>query len=267
MAADDKKDPYIVGMSYNSARDDLFLADDSNKVVRAIRVRDNTPAATTPARQRLRDVYRAPHDLCGVCGVTRLCSVCHMSGSDTLLVSSTERGARWLVALTRNDSEWREAQRVQTDVSGGISGPLSGSRVLIGEWSSKRMELFHLDSGPRIALVRSIHVREQYLSFSATCGSDTRVAISYRKDQSVRVHRLDGNQLKELARIKLKWPDRLLWLSDRLLVADFDREAIERLHRARNERHATRTPPRTHRHKREEQCEQFVCSKRRTRNL
>ena len=144
---DDWKDPYIVGMSYNSARDELYLADDSNKVVGAIRVRDNTPA-TTPARQRLRDVYRGPHDTS-----LSLCGVCHMRGSDMLLVSSIERRARWLVVLRRNDSEWREAQRVQTDVSEHISGPLSGSRVLIGEWSSKRMELFRVESGPRIARV------------------------------------------------------------------------------------------------------------------
>ena len=54
MAAGDKKDPYIVGMSYNSARDELFLADQDNKVVRAMRVRDNAGD--------LRDAYRAPHD-------------------------------------------------------------------------------------------------------------------------------------------------------------------------------------------------------------
>ena len=41
-------------MSYNSARDELFLADYDNKVVRAMRVRDNAGD--------LRDVYRAPHD-------------------------------------------------------------------------------------------------------------------------------------------------------------------------------------------------------------
>ena len=94
-------------MSYNSARDELFLADDNNKVVR---VRDTAGD--------LRDVYRAPHGTSPT-----MWSVCHMSDSNTLLVCSWEVGphwkiAYWLVALSRNGSEWREAQRVQTDGEG-----------------------------------------------------------------------------------------------------------------------------------------------------
>ena len=112
-----EKDPNIWGMSYNSARDELFLADKENSVVRAMRVRDNAGD--------LRDVYRAPHDT-----EPSIYSVCHMSDSDTLLVCSYERGpdgkgAKWLVALSRNGSEWREAQRVQTDGMGVISCALS----------------------------------------------------------------------------------------------------------------------------------------------
>ena len=45
----DSDDPDIWGMSYNSARDELFLADWENRVVRVIRVRDNAGD--------LRDVY------------------------------------------------------------------------------------------------------------------------------------------------------------------------------------------------------------------
>ena len=41
-------------------------------------------------------------------------------------------------------------------------------------------------------------------------------------DNSVRVHRLRGDRLEELARIQLKRPQELLWLADRLLVADSD---------------------------------------------
>ena len=112
MADGDKKNPNIFGMSYNSARDELFLADDNNKVVRAMRVRDNAGD--------LRDVYRAPQ-------ATSLSvwSVCHTSDSDTLLVCSGERGSCWLMALRRNDSEWREAQREQTDGKGEICCALS----------------------------------------------------------------------------------------------------------------------------------------------
>ena len=201
-------------MSYNSARDELFLTDRDNKVVRAIRVRDNAGD--------LRDVYSAPLVL----------SVCHMSDSDTLLVCSGEYGprgewARWLVALSRNGSEWRKAQHVQT--VGHISCAVSDSRVLIGDSNSKYMEMFRVESGPRIAPVHRIHVPEKYNSFSATCGSDTLVAMSYPKtenirkgDNSVRVHRLRGDRLEELARIQLKQPLYLLWLADRLLLAERD---------------------------------------------
>ena len=216
MAAGDKENPNIYGMSYNSARDELFLADRINGVVRAMRVRDNAGD--------LRDVYRAPF----------VCSVCHMSDSDTLLVCSWQLGpdlksAKWLVALSRNGSEWREAQRVQTDGEGYISCALSDSRVLIGGTNSTYMELFRVESGPRIARVHRIHVPEQYFYFSATCGSDTFVAICYPKtdeipngDNSVRVHRLRGDRLEDLARIQLIEPSLLLWLADRLLVADLN---------------------------------------------
>ena len=216
-AAGDKFDPDIYGISYNSARDELFLADRSNRVVRAMRVRDNAGD--------LRDVYRAPYDTSPY-----IYSVCHMSDSDTLLVCSRvdrsdRKRANWLVALNRNCSEWREAQRVQTDGDGWISCALSDSRVLIGDLNSTYMELFRVESGPRIARVHRIHVPEKYLWFSATCGSDTLVAMTYLSpdlspDKSVRVHRLRGDQLEELARIQLKKPEILLWLSDRLVVAD-----------------------------------------------
>ena len=209
MAARDKN-PYISGMSYNSARDELFLADNANEVVRAMRVRDNAGD--------LRNVYRAPQAT-----LLSVWSVCHTSDSDTLLVCSGERGVYWLVALRRNDSEWREAQREQTDGKREICCALSDSQVLIGESSSKQMELFRLESGPRISRVHRIHVPDEYYSFSATCGSDTLVAMSYPySDQSVRVHRLRGDRLEELARIQLKWPSLLLWLTDRLLVADYN---------------------------------------------
>ena len=214
--------PKIVGMSYNSTRDELFLVDDRKKVVRAMRVRDNAGD--------LRDVYRAPDDKS-----PRVFSVCHMSDSDTLLMCSDKEGPDekyGLVALSRNGSEWREAQRVQTDGWRNISCALSDSRVLIGQEISTKMELFHVESGPRIARVHRIHVPEEYYWFSATCGSDTLVAMCYptisekkkmhNMDNSVRVHRLRGDRLEELARIQLKQPHDLLLLADRLFVADFD---------------------------------------------
>ena len=222
MAAGDEDDLNILGMSYNSARDELFLADCDNKVVRAMRIRDNAGD--------LRDVYKGTeHDMSPL-----VWSVCHMSDSDTLLVCSREYGpdrkyAEWLVALTRNGSEWRETKRVQTDGRGDIICALSDSQVLIGGSFSTNMELFDVESGPRIARVHRIHVPQAYEWFTATSGSETLVAMSYPKnlpngDNSVRLHRLRGDRLEELALIQLNYPSYLLWLADRLLVADYDSE-------------------------------------------
>ena len=64
----------------------------------------------------------------------------------------------------------------------------------------------------------------------STAGSPRRAAATRssrchtRTDKSVRLHRLRGDRLEELARIQLKAPDYLLWLADRLLVADYDSE-------------------------------------------
>ena len=135
------------------------------------------------------------------------------------------------MALNRNGSEWREAQRVQTDGIGHISCELSDSRVLVGQYISTYMELFRVESGLCIARVHRIHVLEKFCWFSATCGSDTLVAMSFHNnsfslnsDISVHLHRLRGDRLEELEHIQLKQPEYLLWRVDRLLVADFDKE-------------------------------------------
>ena len=151
-----------------------------------------------------------------------------MSDSDTLLVFWGEKGPdredhNWVAALSRNNvnSKWRETQRVQTEGKGGISCALSDSRVRIGDWGTTYMELFRVESGPRIVRVHRIHVPEAFQWISATCGSDTLVAMSYHYDKSVRVHRLRGDRLEELAHIQLKQPYRFQWLADRILVADY----------------------------------------------
>ena len=164
--------------------------------------------------------------------------------------------ADWLVSLSRSGSEWREAQRVQTDGYGQISCALSDSRVLIGQYNYMYMELSRALRGST-ASTCPISTAGSLRRAAATL-----VATSHPfTDQSVRVHRLHGDRLEELARIQLKYPEVLLWLADRLLVA------LARRPRARSERHATRTPARTHRHQREHLCKKFVCSDRRTHNL
>ena len=207
---------FIWGLSYNSAGDELFLADQDNYVVRTVHLRDNAGD--------LNDVYRAPHN-------SFLSSVCHLGESNTLLLCLDERGqygqvvTGWLVALSRNGSEWREAHRLKVDsFEWGISFALTDSQVLIGRMHSNFLEMFHVERGPlplHIARVCTIDVPEPYWWFSANCSSDTLVAITFRRDQSVRVHRLRGNRLEEFACVQLKNPYQLLWLADRLLVTEW----------------------------------------------
>ena len=61
-----------------------------------------------------------------------------MSDSDTLLIcffeerpADSSNYINWLVTLSRNGSEWREAQRVQADGSKQIGCALSDSRGLL----------------------------------------------------------------------------------------------------------------------------------------
>lgn len=193
-------------MIYNSANDELFIADWENGVVSAICLTDTS---------NLHEVYRVPNG--------KVFSVCHIQSSDSLLVCSSEHNKRWLVALSRNGSKWIECQRVEiSEVTGNrsmSSGTLSDSRVLVGAFDSTYMELFRVEKGHCILRVHRIRT-EEYMLFSATCSSDTRVAMSYKTDNSVRLHRLRGDLLEELARIPLQIPNYILWLSGRILVTE-----------------------------------------------
>ena len=213
-------------MSYYAANDELFFADRSNEVVRALRMRDSAGD--------LRDVYRAPHD-----PNPDVTSVCHLRvrDSDTLLVCSRETNpdgefANWLVALSREGGEWREAHRLQVDETLSECCALNDSRVLVGGGGgigSTFMELFRVESDPlHISRLHRIRVPDEYFVFSATSGSDTRVATSHRideNDDSVRVHRLLVDRLEEVARIESQCVSHLLWLADRLLVAEWDADS------------------------------------------
>lgn len=200
-------------MSYNATNDELFLADRNNKVVRAVRLSDNP--------SDLHDVHRVPSGT--------VTSVCHMSVSDTLLVCTSEQNKRWLVALSRSGSWWREAQRVEieTEVTEPmISCALNDSRVLVGQYSAKYLELFRIENGPRIAHVQHIALSEEYTYFFAkeTYESGVLVAMSYSHKNEVRVHRLSGDTLEEIARTRVKNPRELEWLSDRVIATELHQE-------------------------------------------
>ena len=70
----------------------------------------------------------------------------------------------------------------------------------------------------------ALRVGERYDWFSASSGSDTLVAIKYRRyrspDKWVGVYILCGDRLEELSRIQLTSPFKLLLLAHRLLVSN-----------------------------------------------
>ena len=220
-------------MSYNAQCDELFIAD-GDGVVRSTRVRANSGAAD------LHDVY--PYGGSALDTSTDVTSVCHISDSDTLFICLSERPPQigvfalmkyrvnWLVVLSRSRSKWHEAYRLQTEQLPTLSCALSDSRVLIGNNDSEYLQLIHVQSGPLIAHEQRILVPEKYRYFSATCGSggDKHVAMSYA-DESVRVHRLVGDKLEEMARIRLEIPYLLLWVAARLFVSVLDGSGVVEL--------------------------------------
>lgn len=203
-------------MSYDMAHKELFLADFANNVVRSISLHDNP--------SNLSDVYRSIHE--------KVLSVCHMSDSDTLLFGSVTKDKSWLVSLSRNDDgKWHEVHRVQIEGYANISCALSNSQVLIGENDKKLLQLFQVKSDQHIKNLHRIQLTEEYYWFSATCGNDTLVAMSFRNNKAiekeVRVYRLLGDRLDELARsTKLKLPNDFLWLADLLIATEDNGKSV-----------------------------------------
>ena len=203
-------------------RNELFYADLNNYVVRTTRLRDNSGD--------LQDVYRGTaHNK-----EPLVFDVYHARDSDKLFMCTLDKGpkknlAHWLVVLSRNGVEWREVNRVKTAGIEWICCGLSDSRVLIGEYLTTHMDMFRVESGPRIEHIHRIQVPQMYYAFSATYGNNTLVAMIYREDQSVRVYQLLAYRLEELASVQLKEPTHILWihdfcLNDRLLVSEYDKD-------------------------------------------
>lgn len=194
----------IRGMCYNSARDELFFA--NYEEVRVMRLR----------KESVRTVFNA--------GSSEVVVVCYFSHLDTLVVCSMDG----LIALTRRADGWRQAQRMKFQTIENMWSltccELSNSRVLIGSEFWTDLELFSIDSSPRIVRGNRFHVPETFFSLSATCrANETLVAMTHIN--SVSVHRLcdAGDVLEKLARISLEESSsaRIIWLVDRLFVTNF----------------------------------------------
>lgn len=213
-------------MSFNSMRDELFLADKNANAVHSLRlpVKESIPD--------LQKITRSPTQRKSHSWNEEVWSACHIADTDTLLVCVGKwapQFGKWLLAMRRKDSEWVKTEfRVETKGLGNIICPLNDAQVLIGQRDSTYMELFRVDSDSRINRVHRIHLSEVFSAFAATYGygSDILVALSNREDRSVRLHRLRGDRFafEELSRVQLKLPDHLLWFNQHLLVTDWVEE-------------------------------------------
>ena len=218
--------PSFWGMSYNAAHDELFFADNANKVVRALRVRDNAGDLRDAYRVRTRHQsihYKCvPHARLG--HTTRVFAGNSRSGRECReLAGGTEshrrRVARGAPRAARRDTDFRPQQFCA----------LNDSRVLVGGARSR----IHVNGAvprrerPDSHCARPSHPHAR--SVPSVLGDERPRRRHTRRDvidreNAVRVCRLrgDGNQLEELARIPSANPRTLLWLADRLLVAEWD---------------------------------------------
>ena len=198
---------YIKTMCYNSLRDELFFVDYVDTMLRSIHLRERWPNLVN-----LSDRRKFP----------TMNSVCYISDSETLaLVTESRDGdSHHVMVLTRigegsSSDEWRKAD---CQLIGSICCAVSDSRLLIGTKNVTYMELFRVESGPRVTLLHRINVPEVYFDFSVRgSAGEELVAVSYK--DSVCVNRLCHNRLEEISRIQLS-SRHVLWLADRLLVTE-----------------------------------------------
>ena len=203
-------DDFISLMYYNSHCDELFyLTNADYQTVRSIRLHGDN-------RRELVTVYKNSSVLHPVHYME------YMRDSDTLPLLLSE--SKHLVVLTRSGEgrigdEWREAERLL--IKEGyyeICCALCDSRVLFGRAGLDYMELFRVESDPRITHVQHIYLPESYSNFVAIGAGETLVAMAYK--DSVSVNRLCGDHLKEISRIQSSDCCNVLSLADRLLVEE-----------------------------------------------
>ena len=196
---------YISMMCYNSLRDELFFVDYADSsMVRSTRLRDDQRETVNVFDFEDGDSYG------------EVSGFCYISDSDTLVLILE---SNHLVVLTRiekgrSSDEWQEAD---DELIGSICCAVSDSRMLVGTSNDSYMELFRVESGPRVTLLHRINVPEIYYDFSVSGSGEELVAVLYKN--SVCVNRLCHNRLEEISRIQLSSRN-LLWLGDRLLVTE-----------------------------------------------
>ena len=140
-------------------------------------------------------------------------------------VKRIRRKARQLAGGTES-----QRQRVARDAP--PADRREGMAVLRAEWlasARRRLKTARIWSCSECRAVRASSASTASAWPKRSGGSARRAAAtrSWRcriEDQSVRVYRLRGDRLEELARTQLKGPCDLLWLADRLLVGEWDAE-------------------------------------------
>lgn len=203
----------VTSIAFISERRELIIADNTNKVVRSLRM-------DAIGADALGNVYR-----CASPNADLRC-VCHVPETSTILVGADKQ----LLAVQRGANLWRKSHRLKMKWPPEILCALSGARVLCGRAYSKVMCVYRVESGGRIALVDRLRLDEEYHLFAAkSSATDTLVAIgNYSiadRSSSVVLHRLVGTHFERLTerlelRFNMLYSYGLLWLDDKLLRHD-----------------------------------------------
>lgn len=159
----------------SEGNEELIIADSANKVIYSIQI--GASASRTDAMLILYRLYTCSSSEAEPSFDSVLCSVCHMTKTDTLLF---DEGTS-LVALQREANVWRESYRVKLKwkCNMHIICALNNARVLCGSVLSKCLCLCRVESGWRIALVDTVLIDKEFDMLSAkTFETDTFVVFS-----------------------------------------------------------------------------------------
>ena len=167
------------------------------------------------------------------CNLKNVHSVTFDAPTDTLLLAVWIEGATggvyWLVSLRRQQEEWIEVMRIQSEIKHLDFGPwyvslstVCESHVMLGEHDTERLAVFEVNERHVLRPVGTVLLENQFRVFACTHdGTNTLVALSH-DDNEVSLHRLVALQLESLSRVQLTDPWNLLFHGHTLLISDYN---------------------------------------------
>ena len=204
----------FLGMSAGAAKDELFLADEANKVVRVFNVRSGQLDA--------RDVYRCPagQDPDGVA---------YCAHTDTLFIATCGRQRHIILSFAREntESEWRECNHIE--LTGyqpyhvSLCALSDGSLVFGVRDYEKELRVLQVDDARAIQQRARVKLPGTHCGVDAMlAGDETWLAVALcTPNHAVALFRVDGTSTrgaKELSRCALESAFEPLFCGDSVLV-------------------------------------------------